>query len=122
MPVNSKQNHRLNPFINNFPENYNPFWQQKTVSQNKYSDVVRNGKKTFKVGTSWVKGTMMKEANKQLDNSFAELRSFPQAILKHLNYYVVPSLTDKTPTRFFCMEDVMMSVTKILLQKRLQMK
>ena len=28
-PVYSKQNHRHNPVINDFPENNNPFWQQK---------------------------------------------------------------------------------------------
>ena len=29
--VYSKQNHQPNPVINNFPENNNHFWQQRTV-------------------------------------------------------------------------------------------
>ena len=60
------------------------------------SDAVRNGKKTFMVGTIMVKGITIKEVNKQLHNSFAQLRSFPGATLKHLKYYVVPSLIDET--------------------------
>ena len=41
--VYRKQNHRPNPFINHFPKNENPFWQQRTVPRNsKYSDAVRN--------------------------------------------------------------------------------
>ena len=40
-PVYSKQNHRLKLLINHFPENDNPFWQQRTVSENgKYSDTM----------------------------------------------------------------------------------
>ena len=46
-----------------------------------------------------VKGIRMKEVNGQLRNSFAKLRSFPGATLKHLKYYIVPSLTDETPDR-----------------------
>ena len=38
----------------------------------------------------------MKEANKQLHNSFAKLRSFPGATLKYLRYYFVSSLVDET--------------------------
>ena len=34
MLVYSKQNHRPNPVINNFPENGNPFCQQKIVPGN----------------------------------------------------------------------------------------
>ena len=99
-PVHRKQNHRPNPVINRFPENDNPFWQQRTVPENsKYSDTVRNGKKTFIVGTSMIKGIRMKEVNSQLRNSFAKLRSFPRATLKHLRYYIVPSLIDETPDR-----------------------
>ena len=59
-----KQNHRPNPVINHFPENSNLFWQQITVPGNiKYSDTVRNGKKSFVVGASIVKGIRMKEVN-----------------------------------------------------------
>ena len=66
MPAYSKQNHQLNPVINDFPENHNPFWQQKIVPENsKYCDAVRNGKKTFIAGASMVKGIKMKEVNKQ---------------------------------------------------------
>ena len=115
-PVNSKKIHRRTPVINSFPEKDNPFWQQKLVPENsKYSDAVRNGKKTFTVGTTTVKSIRMKEVNKQLYNSFTKLRSFPGATLKHLKYYVVPSLIDETPTGLFCMKDVML--TKIQLQK-----
>ena len=32
--VYSKQNHRPKPNINHFPENDNPFWQQRTVPGN----------------------------------------------------------------------------------------
>ena len=57
-PVYRKQNHRPNPVIKHFPENDNPLWQQRTVPGNsKYSDTVRNGKKTFIVGTSMVKAS-----------------------------------------------------------------
>ena len=81
--VYRKQNHRPNPVINHFPENDNPFWQQRTVPGNsKYSETVRNGKKTFIVGTSMVKGIRMKEVNSQLRNSFAKLRSFPGATME----------------------------------------
>ena len=38
----------------------------------------------------------MKEVNRKLQNSFAKLRSFPGATLKHQRYYIVPSLIDKT--------------------------
>ena len=38
----------------------------------------------------------MKEVNRKLQNSFAKLRSFPGATLKHLRYYIVPSLIDET--------------------------
>ena len=41
----------------------------------------------------------MKKVNKQLHNSFAKLRSTSGATLKHLKYYVVPSLIDNTPDR-----------------------
>ena len=99
-PVYSKQNHRPNPVINHFPENDNSFWQQRTVPGNsKYSDAVRNIKKTFIVRTSMVKGIRMKEVNSQLRNSFSKLRSFPEATLKHLKYYIVPSLIDETTDR-----------------------
>ena len=95
-----KQNHRPNPIINHFPENDNHFWQQRTVPGNrKYSDAVRNGKKMLIAGTSMVKGIRMKDTNSQLCNSFAKLRSFPGATLKHLKYYIVPSLIDETPDR-----------------------
>ena len=41
-PIYRKQNHRPNPVINHYPENDNPFWQQRTVPGNsKYSDTVR---------------------------------------------------------------------------------
>ena len=40
----------------------------------------------------------MKEVNSQLRNSFAKLRSFPGAKLKHLKY-IVPSLIDEIPDR-----------------------
>ena len=38
----------------------------------------------------------MKEVNRKLRNSFAKLRSFPGTTLKHLRYYIVPSLIDET--------------------------
>ena len=38
-----------------------------------------------------VKGIRMKEVNSQLSNSFAKLRLFPGATLKHLKYYIAPS-------------------------------
>ena len=99
-PVYSKQNHRPNPVINHFPENDNHFWQQRKAPRNsKYSDAVRNGKKMLIAGTSMVKGIRMKEVNRQLRNSFAKVRSFPGATLKHLKYYIVPSLIDETPER-----------------------
>ena len=41
----------------------------------------------------------MKEVNSQLRNSFAKLRSFLGATLKHLKYYIVPGLIDETPDR-----------------------
>ena len=37
--------------------------------------------------------------NSQLRNSFAKLRSFPGAALKHLKYYIALSLIDETPDR-----------------------
>ena len=46
-----------------------------------------------------VKGIRMKEVNSQLRNSFAKLRPFPGATLKHLRYYIVPSLIDRTSDR-----------------------
>ena len=58
-----------------------------------------NDKKTLIVGTSKVKGIRIREVNSQLRNSFAKLRSFPGATLKHLRYYIVPSLIDETPNR-----------------------
>ena len=60
---------------------------------------MRSGKKTFIADKSMVKGIRMKEVNSQLCNSFAKLRSFPGATLKHLKYYIVPSLIDETPDR-----------------------
>ena len=60
---------------------------------------MENGKKTFIVGTSTAKGIKMKEAISQLRNSFVKLRAFPGATLKHLKYYIVPSLIDETPDR-----------------------
>ena len=41
----------------------------------------------------------MKHVNSQLQNSFAKLTSFPGATLKHLRYYIVPSLIDEIPVR-----------------------
>ena len=60
---------------------------------------MRNSKKMFIASTSMVKGIRMKEVNSQLRNSFANLRSFPGATLKHLKYYIIPSLIDETPDR-----------------------
>ena len=100
MPVYNKQNHRPNPVINHFPENDNSFLQQITILGNsKYSDAVRNGNETFIVGASMVKGIRMKEVNSKLRNSFAKLRFFLGAILKHLKYYIVFSLIDEIPDR-----------------------
>ena len=63
-PVYRKQNHQPNLIINHFSENDYPFWQQRRLPENsKYSDTVRNGKKTFIVGASIVKGIRMKEVN-----------------------------------------------------------
>ena len=122
-PVYRKQNHRPNPVINHYPENDNPFWQQRTVPGNsKYSDTVRNGKKTFIVGTSMVKGIRVKEVKSQLRNSFAKLRSLPGGTLKHLSYYIVPSLIDETPDRIILHGGCNDVNNKIQLQKILQMK
>ena len=41
----------------------------------------------------------MKHVNSQLQNSFAKLTSFPGATLKHLRYYIVPSLIEEIPVR-----------------------
>ena len=41
----------------------------------------------------------MEEVNSQLRNSFARLRSFPGATLKHLRYFIAPSLIDKIPDK-----------------------
>ena len=60
---------------------------------------MKNGKKKLIVGINMVKDIGMKEVNKILYNSFAKLRSFPRATLKHLKYYVVPSLIDETSNR-----------------------
>ena len=104
-PVYRKQNHRPNPIINHYSENGNPFCQQRAVPGNsKYSDTVRICKKTFIVGSSMVKGIRMKEVNSQLQNLFAKLRLFPGATLKHLGYYIVPSLIDETPDRIISHE------------------
>ena len=46
-----------------------------------------------------VKGIKMKDVTSQLRNSFAKLRPFPGVILKHLRYYIVPSLIDETSDR-----------------------
>ena len=46
-----------------------------------------------------IKRIRMKEVNSQLRNSLAKLRSFPEATLKHLRYYIVLSLIDETPDR-----------------------
>ena len=46
-----------------------------------------------------LKGIRVKEVNSQLQKSFAKLRSFPGATLKHLRYYIVPSLIDEIPDR-----------------------
>ena len=124
-PAYGTQNHRPNPVINHFSENGNTFWQQRTIPESsKYSDTVQNGKKTFIVGTSMVKGIKMKEVNFQLRNSFAKLEPFPGVTLKNLRYYFVPSLINETPNRIILhgVESVIMSMTKIQLQKRLQMK
>ena len=62
-----------------------------------------NGKKTFRVGTSIIKGIGMKEVNSQLHNSFAKRISFPGVTLKHLKYYLVPFLIDNPPPpKLFC--------------------
>ena len=60
-----------------------------------------------------VKEIRMKHVKSQLRNSFAKLRQFPGATLKHLSYFIVPSLFEETP--WFLS-------SKIQLQKRLQMK
>ena len=46
-----------------------------------------------------VKDIKKKDLNKQLNNSFAWLRLFPGATLKHLKHYVAPSLIDETPEK-----------------------
>ena len=65
---------------------------------------MRNGKETLIAGTGMVKGFRMKEVYRQLRNSFAKLRSFPGATLKHLKYYIVPSQIDETPNRIILHE------------------
>ena len=77
-----------------------PFGNKKIVPGNsKYDDVLRNCKKTFIVGTGIVNDIRIKDINKKLHDSFAKLRSFPGALLKHLKYYVVPFLIDEFPDR-----------------------
>ena len=99
-PVCRKRNDRPNPIIDHISENDNSSWQQRIVPGNsKYSDTVRNGKKTFIVRTSMVKSIRMREVNSQSQNLFAKLRLFPRATLKHLRYCIVPSLIDDTPNR-----------------------
>ena len=99
-PVCRKRNDRPNPIIGHISENDNSSWQQRIVPGNsKYSDTVRNGKKTFIVGTSMVKSIRMREVNSQSQNLFGKLRLFPGATLKHLRYCIVPSLIDETPNR-----------------------
>ena len=44
-----------------------------------------------------VKEIRMKHVKSQLRNSFAKLRQFPGATLKHLSYFIVPSLFEETP-------------------------
>ena len=97
-PVYRKQNQRSNPVMNYFRENDNLFWQQITKTR-KYSDTVGNGKKTFIIGTNMLKGIKMKDVNGQLRNSFAKLRSFYGATLKHLKYYIVLSLIEESHDR-----------------------
>ena len=122
-PVYRKQNHRHNPVIKHFPETDNPFWQQRTVpGNNRYSDTVRNGKKTFIVGTSMVKGIRMKEVNTQLRSSFAKLRPFLGATSKHVRYYIVLSLIDEIPNRIISHGGCKTKIIKIQLQKRFQIK
>ena len=124
-PVYSKQNHQRNPVINHFPESDNPFWEQRTVPGNsKYIDAVPNGKKTFLVGTSMKKGIRIKEVNNQLRNSFPILSNNKTwSNNKTFEVLCCPYPNRRNPpTELFCVEDVMMSITKIQLQKRFQMK
>ena len=74
-PVCRKRNDRPNPIIDHISENDNSSWQQRIVLGNsKYSDTVRNGKKTFIVRTDMIKEIRMKHVKSQLRNSFAKLR------------------------------------------------
>ena len=49
----------------------------------------------FKVGTSMVKGRQMKYLNPYLNNSAAWLRAFLGSLVKNLQHYVIPTLTEK---------------------------
>ena len=83
---------------------------------------MRNGKKMLIAGTSMVKGISMKEVNRQLRNSFEKLRSFLGATLKHLKYYIAPSVIDETPGRIILLGGCNDVNKKAQLQKRLPMK
>ena len=95
--VYGKHNPGPYPVINSFPEKDNPFWKQKKVPGNStYSEVVQNDKKNFMIAMTKVRDI---RKNKKFYNSFVKLRSFSGATLKHLKYYFVPPLIDKTPDR-----------------------
>ena len=64
----------------------------------------------------------MKEVNSQLRNSFAKLRSFPGATLKHLKHYIAPSLIDEILDRIILHGGCNDVNNKMQFQIRLQIK
>ena len=87
---------------NNYPENNNPAYRnhKPTVPGNaKYSDTVRFGRETVILGTSMIKGIRIKEFNSYLKNGYLKLRPLPEASVKQLQHYAIPSLVDETPNR-----------------------
>lgn len=56
-------------------------------------------RKTYIIDTDTVKGICMKESNKHLENSFAELRLLLRASIKQLQHFAIPTLIDELPNR-----------------------
>ena len=54
-------------------------------------------RKTYIIDTDTVKGICMKESNKHLENSFAELRLLLRASIKQLQHFAIPTLIDELP-------------------------
>lgn len=56
-------------------------------------------RKTYIIDTDTVKGICMKESNRHLENSFAELRLLLRASIKQLQHFAIPTLIDELPNR-----------------------